>query len=135
MTAPSPHIQIPSLAKSLAEESARQLAEIKPTNHSLPEDSKQYGHWLDGGAQKNFDEKIYMFPESYNQLRKELMNYWPALWEAVGWPMAYKAELFVERMNDATSLKLQFDTAKVESTCLAYLNALRTFRGISEIRL
>lgn len=132
MTTPSPNIQIPSLAKSLTEESARQLAEIKPTNHSLAEDTT--GHRLVGKT-ANFDQKIYIHPESYNHLRMELAGHWPGLWSYVGWAMAHKAELFIERMNDATDLKLQFDTAKVDSTCLAYLNALRKMRGISPFQL
>lgn len=125
-------VHIPSLAKALTEESARQLAAIKPTNTSLPLDSVTTGHTPFSeaeAAKKNFDQKIYMFPESYNQLRKELINYWPHTWSSVGWSMAYKAEDFVAAMNEALGLKLQFDTQKVEAICLTYLHALRDRRG------
>lgn len=128
----SPQVQIPSLVKSMQEESARQLAEIKPQTILAKEDSGPYKHKpVDKDAP--FSEKVYLFPESYNALRAELFLYWPNLWSQVGWAMAFKAEDFVERMNDALEMKLQLDGNKVDATCQAYLNKLRQLRGLSPI--
>ncbi len=78
---------------------------------------------------KNFDQKIYMFPESYNELRKELVTYWPELWKLVGWPMCYAANLFVGIMNDALDLNVVLDSSKVDAICEEFLQALWKKRG------
>lgn len=77
----------------------------------------------------NFDQKIYMFPESYNELRKELSTNWPTLWQAVGWPMAYASNMFVSIMNEALDLDVQLDSEKVDAICTEYLQALWKRRG------
>jgi hypothetical protein len=128
----SPQVQIPSLEKSLVEEQKRQLAEFKPLDTSLPSDANQ--HDIADSSKKNFDQKIYWFPESYNALRQELVTNWPNLWATVSWNMAYDANEFVQQMNAATGLKLQFDTGKVASICHAFLNELRRLRGLSPLR-
>jgi hypothetical protein len=128
----SPTVQIPSLAKSIQQEQERQLAEIKPQLILSKEDSGISAH-RPVGDNAAFTDKIYMFPESYNALRRELHDYWPNLWSAVSWSMAHKAEEFVERMNDALETKVQFDGNKVEATCQHYLNILRALRGLSPI--
>ena len=79
---------------------------------------------------KNFDQKIYMFPESYNQLRMELHNHWPDLWSRVSWAMAFAANIFVEKMNDELGLAVILDSAKVDAICTEYLQTLRTKRGL-----
>ena len=80
---------------------------------------------------KNFDQKIYMFPESYNALRTELMAHWPSLWALVSWRMAYRAEEFVEQMNDALGMAIIFDTEKVAWICEEYYKKLRSLRRLS----
>jgi hypothetical protein len=131
---PNPTVQIPSLEKSLLEENARQLAQFKPQSIAGPDDTGVSAHSLGTVDPKaHVSEKIYMFPESYNALRRELVTYWPNLWEAAGWSMAFKAELFVELMNAACDLNLQLDGNKVDATCKQYLNVLRGKRGISAI--
>lgn len=85
----------------------------------------------ESGASKNFDQKVYYFPESYNQLRSELYHYYPALWQVVGWPMAYAANIFVEQMNQALDLTVVLDSDRVDAICTEYLAALRKKRGIS----
>lgn len=89
--------------------------------------------------QKNFDQKIYMFPESYNQLRKELHDYWPNLWAGVSWPMAFAANMFVERMNEALDMTIQFDSGKVDFICESFLVKLQDLRkkqiGLAELQL
>jgi hypothetical protein len=127
----SPQVQIPSLEKSLLAEQQRQLDAFVPQKTDLASDATQ--HDITGSDKKNFDQKIYMFPESYNALRREIFENWPNLWVAVSWAMANRAEYFVEQMNDALDLKLQFDTGKVASICHTYLNALRNKRGLSSI--
>jgi hypothetical protein len=94
-------------------------------------DSGIYKHSLDG-KEKNFDQKIFMFPESYNQLRKELVENWPNLWALVAWRMANRAEEFVEIMNDALDVAVVFDTEAVDFICSTYLSLLRKKRGLSQ---
>lgn len=78
---------------------------------------------------KNFDQKVYMFPESYNQLRREMFENWQtSLWPQVSWCMAYAANLFVERMNEFLDLKVQLDSDRVDYICTVYLNELRKRR-------
>ena len=111
-------------------------SEFKPLVSAGPVDAVRTRHTdYDPAAaeKKNFDEKIYMFPESFNALRVELLNYWPSLWQVVGWVMANNAQEFVIRMNDALSMNLQFDTAKVDAICKQYLNRLRKERGLSQL--
>lgn len=132
MSSSSPNIQIPSLAKAIQEESDRQLAEIKPQQIAGPDDAGAHAHGLVADS-AHITEKIYLFPESYNALRRELHDNWPSLWMLVGWAMAHQAETFVEIMNDALDLKLQLDGNKVGATCHIYLNALRAKRGLSAI--
>lgn len=91
-----------------------------------------YQHDMESQASnsKNFDQKIYMFPESYNALRRELVTYWPTLWKLVGWPMAFAANVFIETMNDALDLRVVLDSNKVDAICSEYLQALQKRRGI-----
>lgn len=94
-------------------------------HHELLEDGK--GGGLESG--KNFDQKLYYFPESYNALRRELVTNWPELWKLVGWPMAYAANMFVGRMNDALDLNVTLDSSKVDAICSEYYQALLKKRG------
>ena len=82
--------------------------------------------------QRNFDQKLYFFPESFNQLRIELQQNWPVLWALVQWRMANRAEEFIEHMNQATDLKLVLDGDKVDFICTQYLKKLRQMRGLSQ---
>lgn len=76
-------------------------------------------------------DKIYLFPESYNALREELMTNWPNLWDIVGYPMAFDAITFIELMDNALDLKTTWDSAKVGAICHRYWNTLRVKRGLS----
>lgn len=80
--------------------------------------------------QENFDQKIYLFPPMYNELRRELHDHWPQLWALTAWRMAYKAEEFVEYLNSATDLNLVVDSESVDWTCEQYLTKLRQMRGL-----
>ena len=116
-------------ARMLREQEARAISEIKPQTQAVGDDAVQTS--IDD--KRNFDQKIYMFPESYNALRREMVQNWPCLWQSVGHAMAFDAHNFTLLMNDALEVKIQFDTGKVESICHTYLNLLRKARGLSEI--
>lgn len=81
----------------------------------------------------NFDEKIYMFPDSYNYLRTELNDNWPKLFAHVGYAMAFDAVRFIELMDDALDTKTGFDSAKVDAICKKYIDLLRNKRGLSSL--
>ena len=87
-------------------------------------------HDMDNSASKGFDQKIYMFPPSFNALRSELAMYWPTLWQHVQWSMAFAANIFMERMNDALDLQVMLDSDKVDAICETYLQALQKKRGV-----
>lgn len=138
MSNPHPNIQVTGdkaaeLAKKLRQDGDEQVASYKPVQQpgALELDSPVTGHSLVENKQANFDQKIYMMPESYNALRRELMQNWPNLWAMAGYYMAFQAEDFIAIMNGATDLKLQFDTQAVDWTCQQYLTKLRQMRGLS----
>jgi hypothetical protein len=95
-------------------------------------DELRYRHDVSGNErQKEFSDKIYMFPESYNALRRELVEHWPELWALVGWRMANRAEEFVEYMNVACDIHVIFDTEKVDFISKTYLGRLQEMRANS----
>lgn len=83
----------------------------------------------------SFDQKIFMFPESYNELRKELHDHWPSLWNKVQWSMAFDAELFVELMNRnldgvyKVALVTSERELEISHICSTFLKELRRRRG------
>lgn len=81
----------------------------------------------------NFDQKIYMFPESYNALRIELSENWKNLWELAGYPMAYDGIRFCQILDAALDTKTTFDTHTVDGICKKYLDLLRNRRGLSSL--
>lgn len=135
----NPHQQIQvtgtkqeEFVKKLIRAGDEEVANIKPQQIVSGEDDPALLDTTDS-QKKNFDQKIYWFPDSYNALRRELMEHWPEIWPLVGWYMANNGPQFVEMMNAGCQLKLQFDTNKVESICKTYLNFLRKKRGVSEL--
>lgn len=99
----------------------------------------------------NFDSKIFMFPESYNQLRIELETHWNPrktgehphhklaevrwhFWQC-GWAMAWEAETFVQYMQEKLGAPLKIipntrdDGLRVDVFCKAFLTELRKRRG------
>ena len=105
--------------------------EAKDYSSALPVDSTPGRMNKEARSGANFDEKIYLFPESYNALRVELNDNWSELWNKVGWCMAFDAIHFVELMDAALDAKTTFDSDKVEAICHKYLNLLRAKRGLS----
>jgi hypothetical protein len=132
----SPKIQIPNLAKAIKGEEEAQLAAFKPVQVPVGEDTGNSAHRMlspEELAKAHITDKIFMFPESYNALRRELVYNFPTLWEVVGWNMAFKAEDFVAQMNDALDLKVQLDGNKIDATCKIFLDALRKKRGLKSV--
>lgn len=88
-----------------------------------------------------FSKKIYLFPEEYNALRRELHDNWqnffyavnPAFGFSPAWAMVYDAPHFVGFCNDALDMVVQFDSADVAGTCKKFLNGFRNKRGISSL--
>lgn len=87
---------------------------------------------------KNFDQKIYLFPDSYNALRKELYTNYPILFQTVNpetgvslaYCMVYDAPQFIAVLNGALDMVIQVDTDNVDYICKKFLNALRVKRGV-----
>lgn len=90
---------------------------------------------------KNFDEKVYLFPEEFNALRRELEENWltffvtvnPELRVSPAWAMVHDAPKFLGLMNGALDMDMQLDTGNVAGVCLKYLNKLRSMRGVSSV--
>lgn len=91
---------------------------------------------------KNFDQKIFMFPESYNLLRQELSVYWndpnkKPYWTDwnCGWAMAFSAEDFIEYMNSHLDgvfrviAATRDDEFAIDHICKLFLDELRKRRG------
>lgn len=124
-------------------ERERQLESTRPdesrpgTDRSL--DSPNRHDIADG--RKNFDQKIYYFPESFNALRRELEENWLEFFTTVNpldgtspaWCMVHNAPQFIGYCNGATGLSVQFDSENVSGICGEFLNAFRKMRGVSAI--
>lgn len=92
--------------------------------------------------QKNFDQKIYLFPESFNALRRELEENYPTFFfdpnpefqgKSAGWCMVYDAPTFVAMCNGALDMLVQFDTNNVDGICKQFLDGFRKLRGVSAL--
>lgn len=143
-TAANPHTTVQvtgdkqqELGKKITEASNEELANRQDVKVLAPTafDKQTLGALAEQDAEKtkHFSQKIYMFPESYNALRKELMDHWPEIWPHVAWHMAHNGPDFVSIMNAGLEMNVQFDSNKVDATCIAFLNKLREKRGISPL--
>jgi hypothetical protein len=82
-----------------------------------------------------------MYPESFNQLRKEIVDNWPDMWPVVGWSMAFAfREMFMTAMNEAFrngNIDEQKYVASADESldiiCQRYLDGLRAMRGVSAL--
>lgn len=81
----------------------------------------------------HISKKVYMMPESYNALRRELEAHFPNLWTTVQGDMAFNAQRFIHKMDEALDLVTQFDSANVDGICKRYLDKLRSARGLSAL--
>ena len=82
-------------------------------------------------------DKIFMFPESFNELRKELMLHWPDLWAdpRCQWAMAFDMHMFIEFMNSKLDSILRISVVVEDNVkfcdlvCGTFLKELRKRRG------
>ena len=87
-------------------------------------------------------ENIFMFPESYNLLRKELYEFWqtanskiPFLYQHVSWYMAFDMVEFIDRMQDKLDHPIKVvpltkdDVVHIDLVCTIFLTELRKRRG------
>lgn len=92
--------------------------------------------------QKNFDQKVYLFPESFNALRRELEDHYPTLFHtpdpetgtSLAYDMAFDSASFIGKLNGALDLAVQYDSGDVDGVCKTFLNALRIKRGVSRLQ-
>lgn len=90
---------------------------------------------------KNLDQKIYLFPEEFNALRRELEENWPTFFTSVNpefgfspaWAMVHNGPQFIGLMNGALDTDVQLDTENIAGTCKIFLNKFRAMRGVSPI--
>mgnify|MGYP000166513738 CR=1 FL=1 len=132
---PQVHHLAPNLDKQatrLLDQSGAEVAAIKQMIVT-PVASDAVQHDITDSKSKNFDQKIMMFPESYNALRRELYEQWPELWPLAGWAMAHKPEDFAAIMNAGLEVRVQFDSGKVDEICQIYLDLLRKKRGLGPL--
>lgn len=95
-----------------------------PTKHDMSVDR----------TKEHISTKVYMFPESYNALRRELMDYWPQFWNtSIQYFMWNNGPMFVETMDKVLDTVTQFDTENVDGICKKFLDELRVKRGLSRL--
>lgn len=121
-------------ATPFEDQKALPATEAKSYN-AAPLDSEAGRAHSSAKANANFDEKVYMMPESFNALRRELYENWPRLFALVGHAMAFDAVRFLELMDGALDTKTTFDSQKVDGTCKKYLDLLRAKRGLAPLHL
>ena len=103
---------------------------------------KHQQHDIENSKQKNFDQKVYLFPESFNALRRELEDHWPSLFHTVNpetgmslaVAMVFDAAQFIGTLNGALDLAEMYDTGNVDGICKKFLNELRVKRGLSRLQ-
>lgn len=78
-------------------------------------------------------DKVYMMPESYNELRRELHDHWPETWKLCQFAMAFDGPAFVEFLDFTLDTVTQFDTDNVDGMCKKFLDQLRGKRGLSPL--
>jgi hypothetical protein len=67
------------------------------------------------------------FPESFNELRKQLATNHQDIWEKVSWAMVHRQEIFIEVMNHELSpfLVLPYGLEQsIDTCCKGWLRAL-----------
>lgn len=137
------------LNKALADEQER-LAERKklldstaPDPASAGGDSNLPAHNRNAPVEKNahISQKVYLFPEEYNALRRELEDHWATFFHAVNpmigtspaHAMVFDAPTFIGLCNGALDMTVQLDTDNVAGICKQFLNGFRKLRGVSPL--
>ena len=72
--------------------------------------------------------QMQMLPEEFNDLRKELHENWPDIFQRVGWYMMWDWPMFIETMNMILQERIPFN-ATVEVASTQYIIILRKKRG------
>jgi hypothetical protein len=122
----------------------KKLLEATAPDGSIPAPDIALGRgFADDRTPKNagFDQKIYLFPEEFHALRRELEENWRDFFHTVNplsgtspaYCMVYDAPQFIGYCNGMTGLTVQLDTGDVAGTCKKFLNAFRKLRGVGEI--
>lgn len=106
--------------KILREVADTKKAHDDPTKHDMSKDR----------TNEHISKKVYMFPESFNALRQEMEANYPNLWAFVGNDMAFNAQRFIHKMDEALDEVTQFDSGNVDGICKKYLDKLRAKRGL-----
>lgn len=106
-------------------------------------DTKLPGHQQNKAARDgaHFSEKVYLFPESFNALRRELEENWQTFFIEVNmdvglspaYAMVFDAPKFVGMCNGFFDLMIQFDSESVDGICKEILDAARKKRGVSPL--
>jgi len=95
-----------------------------PTKHDMSVDR----------STAHVSEKIYLMPESFNALRRELSEHWPNMWNSpLQYCMAFDGPRFVQLMDSALDTVTQFDSGDVDGMCKKFLDELRVKRGLSRL--
>lgn len=90
---------------------------------------------------KNFDQKIYLFPQSFNALRRFMEENYPVFFNTVNpdtgvstaYCMVNDAPQFIGLMNGAFDLAEQMDSDDIEGICKRFLDAARIKKGLSRL--
>jgi hypothetical protein len=130
-----------AFARADALERAQHDETVVGSDRALESNRRQEYSGDADAAKKNFDQKLYLFPESFNALRRELDSNWPTLFNTVdpatgyslAWCMVFKAEEFISILNGALDLMVQMDSDNVDAICKTFLDALREKRGVSRL--
>lgn len=92
-------------------------------------------------ANAEFSRKIYLFPESYNALRRELEENYenfftlvnPEIGMSPAQAMVFNAPAFLGMCNGALDTVIQYDSENVDGICKKLLNGFRNLRGVSPL--
>lgn len=137
------------LNKALAEEDERIAERRKLLDSTAPDpshtggDSNLPAHNRNTPVEKtaHISQKVYLFPEEYNALRRELEDHWatffhtvnPAIGTSPAHAMVFDAPTFIGLCNGALDMTVQLDTDNVAGICKQFLNGFRKLRGVSPL--
>lgn len=80
---------------------------------------------------------IEIYPESFHQLRRVLMNEHQDIWQRVGWAMIHDQQYFVSAMNEELSgIVIPAEFTSVADCCERWLKAIEKrpkYRKVSEL--
>lgn len=107
-------------------EEKKVLDEVADTGKSVDDPTNSL---VRAKSSDHISKKVYMMPESFNALRRELQDNYPNLWLYVQGDMAWNSQRFIHKMDEALGTVTQFDSANVDGICKRFLDRLRQKRG------